>query len=388
MFVRRSPNQTVVGSGRSDARTKKLVTRLKPGEVAVIDHQDIDRIAAEALVDCQPAAVVNAAASVSGRYPSLGASIIVEAGIPLIDGAGKAVMEIAEGSEVRIEGAQIFAADHMVAVGVRQSGESVALLVEDAKADLSAELQAFAENTLTYIREESDLLFDPPDPPELDLEFKGRHVMVVVRGHDYRDDLLHLRGYVRDVRPIIIAVDGGADICLQEGLVPDVIIGDFDSVSDHALRCGAKLVVHAYVGGKAPGAQRLIKLGLPYVVFEAPGMSEDVAMLLAYEEGAELIVAVGTHASMVEFLDKGRAGMASTFLARLKVGPILVDAKGVSRLYRGTVRKSDLLFLLGSALVAFIVMALVSYPFQTFLSGGWFVVGELVSGFFETVTPW
>jgi len=389
MFVRRSIQpQSAAGPGRVDRRTKRLVKRLQPGDVAVIDHADLDRVAAEALIDRRPAAVVNAAPSVTGRYPSQGAVLLARAGIPLVDAIGPGVMQIEEGLLVQVEGAQVFAGGRLVAVGTRQSVASVEAAVEAAKADLSRELQAFAENTLEYLRDESHLLFDPPDPPDLAVSLKGRQVMVVVRGHDFREDLLHLRSYVREVRPVVIAVDGGADACMQEGLVPDLILGDFDSVSDGALRCGAQLVVHAYVGGEAPGAERLDRLGLPYVTYEAPGTSEDVAMSLAYDEGAELIVAVGTHASMVEFLDKGRSGMASTFLTRLKVGPILVDAKGVSRLYRSTLRKSDLSFLLGSAVFAFLMMAMVSYPFRTFLSGTWFLVQQSFHHVFGSLTPW
>jgi uncharacterized membrane-anchored protein len=389
MFVRRPVVvQAVAGIARVDRRTKKLVKRLQPGDIAIIDHEDLDRVAAESIVACRPAAVVNASQSVSGRYPSAGALILVRSGIPLLDDTGKDVLDIAEGLVIEVRGTAVTSTGRDPIVGTRQTIETVEASVEAARAQLSEQLAAFAENTLEYLREESHLLFDPPDPPNLGIDFRGRHVMVVVRGHDYREDLQHLRSYVRDVRPVIVGVDGGADVCLEHGLVPDVIIGDFDSVSDGALQCGAKLVVHAYVGGNAPGAARLDAAGLPYVLYEAPGMSEDVAMLLAYDEGAELIVAVGTHASMVEFLDKGRAGMASTFLTRLKVGPRLVDAKGVSRLYRGTVRTSDVTFLVASALVAFVVMALVLEPFRTFLSGSWFLISEFFSDLWRAATPW
>ena len=389
IFVRQSsPTQPLTAIARVDKRTKRLISRLREGEIAIIDHEDIDRIAAEALLDRKPIAVLNAAASISGRYPSVGATILTEGNIVLIDLLGPELMNIREGTPVRIDGDSVVVANEVIAKGVRQTATSIEGLVEHAKVGLSAELQAFAENTLRYVQEESHLLFDPPDPPDLGIDFRGRHVMVVVRGHDYRDDLAHLRSYVRDVHPVIMAVDGGADVCLQDGLIPDVIIGDFDSITDDALRSGAKLVVHAYVGGNAPGAARLQELGLDYVTYEAPGMSEDVAMLLAYDEGAELIVAVGTHASMVEFLDKGREGMASTFLTRLKVGPKLVDAKGVSRLYQGTVRTSDLMLLLGSALVAFVVMGLVSYPFRTFLAAGWFLIGRFLTDVADALTPW
>ncbi len=376
------------GVARVDERTKRLVKRLNYGDIAVINHDDIDRVAAEALVVARPSAVINAGRSLTGRYPNLGALILVQEGIRLIDEVDDVFSHVTEGQTLTIDGGRILDGDRELTSGHMLTVSELRARVEDAKAGLSKELQAFAENTLAYVREESDLLFDPPDPPELNVSFSGRHVMVVVRGHEYREDLQHLRSYVRDVHPVIIAVDGGADVCLEHDLTPHIILGDFDSVTDDALRCGAQLVVHAYVGGDAPGAARLTEMGLPYVTYEAPGMSEDVAMLLAYDEGAELIVAVGTHASMVEFLDKGRAGMASTFLTRLKVGPRLVDAKGVSRLYAGTLRKSDMAFLIASALVAFVVMALVLEPFRTFVSNTWFLIGEFFDEFMRTITPW
>jgi uncharacterized membrane-anchored protein len=170
---------------------------------------------------------------------------------------------------------------------------------------------------------------------------------------------------------VLIGVDGGADALLDRGAVPDLIIGDFDSVSERALRCGAQLIVHGFTDGRAPGAERLDELGLPYTVFSAPGTSEDVAMLLAYEKGAELMVAVGTHNSMVEFLDKGRAGMASTFLVRMKVGDALVDAKGVSRLYRSSVRTKDLVWMILAAVFTLAVALTLSEPVRLVLRAFW-----------------
>jgi uncharacterized membrane-anchored protein len=238
---------------------------------------------------------------------------------------------------------------------------------------MGGELERFAQNTLEHLRLEQHLLLDSPDLPDVPVDFEGRQVLLVVRGTDYREDLAMLRssGYLSDMKPVLIGVDGGADALLEAGSKPDVIIGDFDSVSDTALRCGASLVVHAYADGNAPGAARLDALGLPYTRFLAAGTSEDIAMLLAFEKGAELIVAVGTHNSMVEFLDKGRPGMASTFLVRMKVGPILVDAKGVSRLYRSQVRKRDLLLMVVAALLVLVTITLISEPIRLFLRSSW-----------------
>jgi uncharacterized membrane-anchored protein len=241
--------------------------------------------------------------------------------------------------------------------------------MEDARLGVTEELRRFARNTLEFVDREAELTFEPLDVPALATEIKGRHALVVVRGHDYRHDLATLRPYIREYHPVLIAVDGGADALLEFGLKPDVIIGDFDSVSDRAVHCGADLVHHVHPDGRAPGRENLQAWGLPYQEFVAEGMSEDVAMLLAYEAGARLIVAVGTHVTMVEFLDKGRKGMASTFLTRLRLGPVLVDAKGVSRLYEGRTRRSDILFVVAAALVAVIALLLVSNSWHVYGDG-------------------
>ncbi len=366
MSVLRQPTHLAGASGpaRVDRRTKNLVKRLQPGDIAVIDHEDLDRVAAETLVQARVAGVINASRSISGRYPNVGPLLLAAAGIALVDGVGAAVMDqLREGQVVRIEGSEVWVGPALVAAGERQTLHSLELAYEAAKLTMSDELLRFAENTLEFMRRERNLILDSPELPELAVELAGRHVLIVVRGHDYREDLNALRStYVRDVRPVLVAVDGGADALLETGLRPDIIIGDFDSVSDAALRCGAQLIVHAYPGGKAPGAERLEELGLGYTTFEAAGTSEDVAMLLAYEKKATLIVAVGTHASMIEFLDKGREGMASTFLTRLKVGPILVDAKGVSRLYGTRVHKGDLIVFLFAAMLVFAAIVTIVVP--------------------------
>ncbi len=367
----------IVGPARVDVRTKRLTRRLQPGDIAVIDHEDLDRVAAEELVQAQPGAVINAARSISGRYPNVGPLLVAAAGIPLIDDVGPEVMErVREGQVLCVDGSEIRRGEDVVAKGVAQTLQSLEEQMEAAKRAIGDELERFAENTLEYLRQERHLLTDSPTLPDIDADLHGRHVLVVVRGLDYRADLAALRAYISDMRPVLVGVDGGADALLEAGYRPDIIIGDFDSVSERALDTGAQLVVHAYPGGHAPGAARLEEQGRDYVVFEAAGTSEDIALLLAYENGAELIVAVGTHASVVEFLDKGRAGMASTFLVRLKVGPVLVDAKGVNRLYRSQVRRSDMAFLVGAALFAMLVMVIVAEPLRLFLRGFWFVLAR------------
>lgn len=369
-----SDESVVVGSARVDRRTKALVTRLGPADIAIIDHEDLDRVAAETLVGAAPLAVINASASLSGRYPNIGPLALTEAGIPLIDAAGPGVMAIAEGAEITIEGGRVLVDGVEVASGERQSTELLLDGIDDAKATMGAELERFAENTLSYIQAEGHLLVDEPEVPDVvGLDFHGRHVLIVVRGIGYKEDLEILRrsGYLSEQKPLLIGVDGGADALLEIGQKPDLIIGDFDSVSERALRSGARLVVHGYRDGGAPGGKRLEDMGLDYEVYGSEGTSEDIAMLLAYEKGCELIVAVGTHNSMVEFLDKGRAGMASTFLVRLKVGPLLVDAKGVSRLYKHTIRGRDLVFMVLAAIFTMVVIVLVSEPIRLLIRLYW-----------------
>jgi uncharacterized membrane-anchored protein len=336
----------VGGRARVDARTKALLTRLEPGEVAIIDHQDIDRLAAEGLIQRQARVVINAARSSTGRYPNLGPLLLCSAGVTVIDEG--AVYAVENGSRTQ------------VAKGKVLQLEEAEKTLDQAKHGIATAIDRFAENTIGYIKDERDVLLEAARLPNVKTAFHGRHVMVVVRGPGYKEDFVALRGYIREVKPLLIGVDGGADAILDAGMVPDMIIGDMDSVTTEALLSGAEVVVHAYAGGYAPGLERIEALDIPCIVYESPGTSEDIAMLLAFERGAELIVAVGTHANLIEFLDKGRKGMASTFLVRLRVGPILVDAKGVGRLYRGRVRHLDVMMLIGAAIIAMAVVIAMS----------------------------
>jgi uncharacterized membrane-anchored protein len=371
------PEAIVSGPARADRKTKELVKRLCPGDIAIIDHADIDRVAAENLIRCAPSAVINASTSFTGRYPHMGPLLIAEAGIPLIDDVGPEVLELlTEGEELRLVGSDLWRGDEFLTAGRPQNADDLARRVILARADMGTELEAFAVNTLEWIRREARLTFEPLVLPPLHCDFRGRHALVVVRGHDYRSDLKALRAYIREFQPVLVAVDGGADALLEVGLRPDIIVGDFDSVSQEALACGADLVHHVHPDGRAPGREQLLRFGVSYVEFVAEGTSEDVAMLLSAEAGAELIVAVGTHASMVEFLDKGRAGMASTFLTRLRLGPLLVDAKGVNRLYETRLRHRDLAMLIGAAFLAMLVITIVSEPLHVFLSGLWVVIRD------------
>ncbi|WP_435299938.1 putative cytokinetic ring protein SteA [Timonella sp. A28] len=353
------PSDALAGVAKVDRRTKDLTKRIEPGDIAVINHTDIDRVAADALVAAKPGAVLNAAKSISGRYPNLGPGILIEAGIPLIDDLGPDVMGIKEGKIIEVKDDAVYLDGDLVAEGVTQTEELIAARLEEAREGLSVQLESFAANTMDYLRKERDLLLDGVGVPAIKTSIEGRQVLIVVRGYHYKEDLQTLRPYIKEYRPILIGVDGGADAILEAGWQPDLIVGDMDSVSDKALKCGAEIVVHAYRDGRAPGTERIEALGVEHIVFPATGTSEDIAMLLADDLGAELIVAVGTHVTLVEFLDKGRAGMASTFLTRLRVGGKLVDAKGVSRLYRQRISNGQLILLAGAGLIA-VITALAS----------------------------
>ncbi|WP_460774230.1 putative cytokinetic ring protein SteA [Nocardiopsis nanhaiensis] len=365
----------LVAPVRSDRRTKNLTRRLRPGDIAVIDHVDLDRVSAEALVGSGVSAVLNVARGISGRYPNQGPEMIVAAGIPLVDDVDPEVLtRVRDGERLRLEGATLYRGREIVAQGVLQSKDTVAVAMAEARAGLATQLEAFAANTMTYLEREHDLLLDGVGIPVVGTAMEGRHVLVVVRGYHHREDIVALRPYIREFRPVIIAVDGGADAVLEAGYRPDVIVGDFDSVSDRALASGAELVVHAYRDGRAPGFQRLTDLGHETVVFPASGTSEDAAMMLADSSGADLIVAVGTHGTLEEFLDRGRSGMASTFLTRLRVGGKLVDAQGVSRLYRSRISPWALFGLVAACLLTILVAAYSSpagHVYLTFLTARW-----------------
>jgi uncharacterized membrane-anchored protein len=368
---------SVTGPARVDRRTKRLVTRLEGGEVAIIDHADLDRAAAEALLSGKVKAVVNAAPSTTGRYPNMGPLLLARGGVLVVDQAGPdLISSVREGDVVTVQGGEVLVGGEVVAVGVAQGVASLEAAREAAKQRLGHELDLFAENTLEYLKRERHVMLERPAPPDLGIDMRDRHVLVVVRGSSTEADLAELMPYIREMRPVLIGVDGGADALLKRGLKPDIIVGDFDSATPEVLRTGARLVVHAYAGGEAPGAARLEKMGLEHIRYESPGVSEDVAMLLAWEKGAELIVAVGTHASMDEFLDKGRAGMASTFLTRLLLGSVLVDAKGVGRLYQTRVRKGDLALFLGAAMLVLLVAVLFVPQTRLFADSLWFVFVE------------
>jgi uncharacterized membrane-anchored protein len=346
------PEATIQGSARLGRRTKVLVKRLGAGDVAIIDHADLDRIAAEDLLAAGVPAVVNVAPFSTGRYPNAGPLALAQAGVRLIEApAAPLFEELRDGEPVAITGGEVCRNGSVIASGRVLSVADLAEQLAEHRLRIDAALADFTENTMAHLREEGELLTGGLELPHTRTRFRDRHVLIVVRGTTYRKDLRALAAYIRGVRPVLVGVDGGADALLEAGWKPDVVLGDMDSASDAVLSCGAELVVHAYPDGRAPGSDRVERLGLDHRVVRAVGTSQDVAMLLAHEKGAALIVSVGAHFNLVEFLDRSRAGMSSTFLTRLRLGELLVDAKGVSRLYNPGVTGHQLALFFAAALV-------------------------------------
>lgn len=328
-----TPSLVVAGPVRLGRRTKLLVGELRRGEIAVIDHSGIDRISAEELIAAGVAAVVNCKPSCSGSYPNLGPQLLVEAGVHLLDMRDDALFHLlCDGEQIALHDGLLLRDG--LAIGSGQVLDLARLRAETQarRCQIDEAIERFARNTIEHIRQERDLLDGRIEMPRLITDFREKDALIVVRGVDHQRDLRALRRFIRAAEPVIVAVDGAADSVLEAGLTPQMIVGDMDSASEAALRSGAELVLHSYADGHAPGRRRLQRLGLSHQLLPAPGTSQDVAMLIAAELGARLIVAVGAQFNLLEFLDRDRQGMASTFLTRLRVGEILIDAKGVSRL--------------------------------------------------------
>jgi uncharacterized membrane-anchored protein len=365
----------VTGPARLEHRTGSLLKRLSAGDVAVIDQVDLDRASAEALVSAGVAAIVNAAPSISGRYPTLGPEILVANGIPLLDTVGAQVFdELRDGAKVRLDGTSLYVGDRAVATGIRHNHDSVAEAMQAARAGLASQLESFAASTIGYMRAERELLLDGTGIPRLRTDLRRKHAVVVARGYDDRADLAAIRAYIREYHPVLIGVNAGADTLLEAGMTPAIVVADLDLVSDQALCCGAEIVVHLHPDGRVPGFERLQDLNVDGATFSSSGTAEDCALLLADSNGAALIVTVGTYATLTEFLDRGREGMASTFLTRLRVGGKLVNAKAVPAMYRTRISGGALLLLVLAALTAVAAALAASgagQPLLDTLAGAW-----------------
>ncbi|HKN96785.1 MAG TPA: putative cytokinetic ring protein SteA [Pseudonocardiaceae bacterium] len=359
----------VIGIARVDRRTGDLLRRIGPGDIVVVNQIDLDRRTADALVAAEVAGVVNAAPSISGRFPNLGPEILIAAGIPLIDNVGSAAMQhIKEGARLRLHEGTVYLGERELATGVEQTAESVADQLIEAKAGMSAQLEAFSANTIEFLRRERTLLLDGVGVPELYVPLRDREVLVVVPGLGHADELRRLRRYLKEHRPVLIGVETGADTLRAAGYKPQVIVGDPDGISTETLLCGAEVVVPAHADGHAPGIERVQDLGIGAVTFPASGNAEDLALLLADAHGASLVVTVGSQATLAEFLDRGRSGSnPSTFLTRLKLGSRLVDGRAVATLHRARVSTGAVLLLILAVLVAIGVVVAVSDTGPTYL---------------------
>ena len=368
------------GPARLGRRTKLITKSLASGDIAVLDHRDLDRVSAEDLIAAGVLAVLNCSRSSTGAYPNMGPLLIVQAGIHLVDLPDDTLFKrLKDGDAITVRGGRIMRDGKVIAMGEVQEPAAVRSATDDRRREIGDALEAFARNTIEHMLEERELLSGRIDLPRFDTDFRDRPVLLVVRGVDHEKDLRMLRPYIRDVKPRIVAVDGGANALLSEGFKPDMIVGDMDSASEAALRCGAELVVHAYPDGRAPGRDHLESLGLPFKLVPAPGTSQDVAMIIAAEKGAELIVSVGSQFNLIEFLDKNRRGMASTFLTRLRLGEILVDAKGVSRLYRPLPGRSPVAFVVAAGLLCLLAIVVLTPSLRDLADLMWLKV-EVVLG--------
>ena len=365
----------LTGVIRLDRRAPRLMQRLRPGDIAVIDVTDLDRATADGLVNARVAAVVNAKPSISGRYPALGAEALLAADIPLLDGVGADVFSVVkEGTRVRLEGEGVFAGDRQIFRGTRQTAESITELMEQARQGLSAQLAAFAASAQQHMHREKEMLLDGLGIPQLTTRMRNRHVVLVARSYDFKTDLRALKQYIREFRPILIGIDGGADVLRDAGYRPDIIVGDMDAVSEAALRDAGEVVAHADANGRVDGLSRVQDLRIDPVIFPTAGTSEDAAMLLADASDAQLVVTVGIRATLEEFLDAGRGGMASTVLTRLKLGGRLVDAKAAARLYQTRISGWALILLVLAALLAVVVVLVASTAGESYahiLGNGW-----------------
>ncbi|GAA0708211.1 putative cytokinetic ring protein SteA [Paraclostridium ghonii] len=351
-----------------DRKTKRLAKRLTGGEIAVINHKDIDEVAANSLVEGKIKLVINASQSISGRYPNKGPGILVDKNILIVDNVGQDLFDnLQEGQIIEVIDGQIYRDGELLGQGEVLDKYEVDNKIKLAYENLSVELDRFIDNTIDYAKKEKGLILGEVEIPKVSTNYKNRHVLIVVRGQDYKQDLSTIISYIEEMKPILVGVDGGADALMEFGYTPDVIVGDMDSVSDESLQKAKEIVVHAYTDGRAPGLKRVQDLGLEAVVFPAPGTSEDIAMLTAYEYKAELIVAVGTHSNMIDFLEKGRPGMASTFLVRLKIGSKLIDAKGVNLLYRSKLKLKYIWALIATALFPVLILASFSPSVNQFM---------------------
>lgn len=351
----------IKGEVKRDRVTKNLTERLNSGDIALISHQDLDEVAAMSLVEKEISCIINTEKTISGKYPNRGPNILLENKIPIIEVQDlDSVSKIKEGDIIELDEGDIILDGNKITNYIHLEEEKIVRLLEEGYNNIEIELDKFIENTLEYAKKEKGLVTGKIKIPDIKTDLKDKHVLIVVRGQDYKRDLLAIKNYIEDIKPVLIGVDGGGDAILEFGYTPDIVIGDMDSVSSECLYAAKEVIVHGFPDGRVPAKDRMEDLGIDYGVFTSPGTSEDIALLLAYEKNADLIVALGTHSSMIDFLEKGRPGMASTFLVRLKVGEKLIDARGVNKLYGVKFEVKYLLAIILASLIPIGILILVN----------------------------
>lgn len=351
----------IKGRVKIDIKTKNLINRLEQKDIALISHKDLDEIAAISLADKKVSCVINTEKFISGKYPNKGPSILIKNNIALFEVTGDYNFStIKDGDILEIIDNNIILGERTLGNCTLVDNKMIIKLIKLGNENLESELDIFIENTLEYAKKEKSIVTGKINLPKLDIDLANKQVLVVVRGKDYKADLLTIKSYIKEVKPILIGVDGGGDALMEFGYIPDLIIGDMDSVSDKCLLIAKEVIVHGYASGKAPGMKRVIELGIEPKLFISPGTSEDIALLLAYEKNADLIVALGTHTNMIDFLEKGRPGMGSTFLTRLKVGERLIDAKGVNKLYSSTLKTKHLILVVAAAFIPILIILFIN----------------------------
>jgi len=328
----------------------------------VLDVLDLDRITADALVDAEIAAVVNASTSVSGRYPNLGPEVLVANGVTLIDETGPEVFKkIRDGAKVRLYNGGVYAGDRRLIRGTERTDQEIADLMQEAKTGLVAHLEAFAGNAIEFIRSESPLLIDGIGIPDVDVELRRRHVVVVADEDHAADDLKRLKPFIKEYQPVLIGVGTGAEVLRKAGYRPQLIVGDPSELSTEVLKSGAQVVLPADADGHAPGLERIQDLGVGAMTFPAAGSATDLALLLADHHGAALLVTAGHSANIETFFDRARQhSNPSTFLTRLRVGEKVVDAKAVATLYHNRISGGAIALLILTMLITVIVALWVS----------------------------
>ncbi|KPU28102.1 thiamin pyrophosphokinase [Caloranaerobacter sp. TR13] len=359
----------IKGIVKKDQKTKRLIYKLRPGDIALLCHEDIDEIAAEALIKSKVKCIINTEKTITGYYPNKGPLKLLKSRIPIYETDDRSIFNLVKNGEIiEIEDNKVFYLNECIGKCRLIEEDEILSLYNLGCKNFDTKLNDFIDNTIFYIKKEKNWIVNKVDLPKVETLIKNRHVLIVVRGNGYKEDLRAIFDYIKSKKPVLIGVDGGGDALLEFGLVPDIVIGDLDSVSDRCLQLCKEIIVHAYPNGYAPGMARVKDKGLEAKIFSSIGTSEDIAMLLAYNYGAELIVSVGTHNCMIDFLEKGRKGMSSTFLVRTKIGSKLVDAKGINKLYDEKLSIKYYIYLGLSALLPIYILSMLSLPIKLMLN--------------------